>query len=382
MRAFGCFIHVASDLSSASVLAVSLALVLVSSPCHALGAADSAPPLPGSIRTDAASITYFARAGDTLTSIARQFTDKSSNWIALGKLNRIDRQSAIPIGTTILIPGELLGDTPSKATVVAMTGSITAHAADGARTRLSVGATVLEGTQIDTGANSFLTLALPDESRISVPSNTSVRLAKLRSSRYLNSPRTQVTLLRGRVESRVTPLEANRGRYEVQTPLSIAGVRGTHFRVGVIGDGRTARVATETLDGKVAVNTGSSTNTSDKLILTTGRGNITDAGTVGPARDLLPAPRLSGASAGGFAEFPANRINLVGLAGAAAYHLQIATDAKATDLVAETRSATTTLAIDGVADGNYHGAARLAHIGTGAGVTGLGAGLAKRPRAA
>ena len=301
-------------------------------------------PAPGSVVVGTASITYYARAGDTLMSIAQQYTDRAGNWIALGKLNRIDRDSAIPIGTAILIPGELLGDAPAKATVVAMTGTISAATADGSATRLTLGATVMEGMQIQTSGNSFLTLALADLSRISVPSNSRVQLAKLRTARYLNSPRTQVLLLRGRVESRVTPLAASRGRYEVRTPLSVAGVRGTHFRVGLLGVGSGERVATETLDGKVAVATASRAGAPDALVLAGGQGNITDAGAAGAAVDLLPAPRLARSTAG-TQEYPADRIALSTVPGAQAYHLQIATDAQALNLLAETRSSAAVLAI-------------------------------------
>ena len=306
----------------------------------------------GTIVVGTASITYHARAGDTLISIARQYTERSSNWIALGKLNRIDRDSAIPIGTAILIPAELLGDTPAKATVVAMTGTVAAVAADGTATRLALGATVVEGMQIQTSGNSFLTLALADQSRISVPSNSRIELTTLRTARYVNSPRTQVQLLRGRIESRVAPLATSRGRYEVRTPLSVAGVRGTHFRVGFLGVGSSERVATETLEGKVAVAVASRAGAPDTLVLAGGQGNITNPGVLGAAVALLPAPQLARTVAG-TAQFAADRIALTAVPGARAYHLQIASDAETLNLLAETRSSAAMLAIDGVADGDY-----------------------------
>lgn len=323
---------------------------------------------PGSVTIGDASITYIARAGDTLISIARQYTERGSNWIALGKLNRIDKDSSIPIGTAILIPAELLGDTPSKATVVAMTGTIDAITADGTSTKLSLGATVLEGTQLETGGNSFLTLALPDHSRISLPSNTRVRFAKLRTARYLNSARTEVLLLRGQVESRVAPLEATRGRYEVRTPLSVAGVRGTHFRVGFVEASSPTRIATETLEGKVAVAHSIGPSGPDGLVLSAAKGNITDSRTVGPAVDLLPAPHLNPSPGSTGAEFPAARIAVQAVTGARAYHLQIAADAQAMQLLAESRSNSPTLAIANLPDGNYY--ARLSAI-DGLGLEGL-----------
>ena len=309
--------------------------------------------VPGTVAVGAASITYFARGGDTLITIARQFTDKSSNWVAIGKLNRINQDSAIPIGMAILIPGELLGEVSAQATVVAMTGDISASTADGGATRLSLRATVVEGTRIQTGINSFLTLELADRSRISVPSNSRVQIAKLRTARYINSPRTQVLLLRGRVESHVSPLEANRGQFEVRTPLSVAGVRGTNFRVGYIRE-TTGPIATETLTGKVAVATTANAEAPDGLILAAGKGAVTDGRTVGAAVDLLPPPRLVPATEGGPTEYPSARIAILSVPGARAYHLQIATDPALENLIAEARSQSTTLAIEDVPDGNYY----------------------------
>src|SRR3546814_14277458 len=74
------------------------------------------------------------------------------------------------------------------------------------------------GVKISTGANSFLTLQLSDASRISLPSNSSVELAKLRKTLYTGSPRTEIKLLQGKVVSRVSPLDTNQGNFEISTP--------------------------------------------------------------------------------------------------------------------------------------------------------------------
>lgn len=308
---------------------------------------------PGNITIGAASITYFARQGDTLTSIAQQYTDKAGNWKALGKLNRINDDSAIPIGMPIIIPGELLGETPAKATVVAMTGTVTAEAADGATLYLTIGSTVGEGAQIRTSNNSFLTLALTDQSRISVPSNSRLQLSKLRTARYLYRPRTELLLLRGRVESRVSPLEANHGRFEVRTPLSVAGVRGTHFRVGLLGEGAAKRIATETLEGRVAVAQAGQSTLPDDIVLTRGKGAITDRKAVGAMVDLLPAPALMPGNGPSKLEYLSAKIPLAAVPGAAAYHLQIARDPEARNLLAENRASVPMLSIAGVPQGQY-----------------------------
>lgn len=298
---------------------------------------------PGAVTIAPDGITYFAQGGDTLTSIARRLTTKPANWAAIGKLNRISQDSSIPIGTAIFIPAELLADEPSAARVVALSGTITVTGIDGAGTPLGLGTIIVEGMQIETGGNGFVTLGLEDGSRISLPSNSRVRVAKLRMARYTKSPRTEIMLLRGRVESRVSPLESSKGRYEVRTPHSVAGVRGTHFRVGITDQG----VVNEVLSGKVAVGR---TADSTALTLVGGQGNLLDARKIGPAVALLAAPELADKST---RIYPAARFAVTAVAGAVTYRIQIATDQNAENILAENRSGISPMTLDGIPDGNY-----------------------------
>lgn len=304
-----------------------------------------------SVAVSSGGITYVTRAGDTLSSIAQRFTSKPDNWIALGKLNRINADTNIPVGTSIVIPADLLLDDPTEARVVALSGSITANAQDGKSVLLGLGAKITEGMQIDTGNNSFLTLSLPDQSRMSLPSNSRIKVVKLRLARYTHSPRTEITLLQGRVESKVAPLEQSKGRFEIRSPFAVAGVRGTHFRVGINDNG----TATEVLSGHVAV------GHPDKptgLVLHAGQGDIINGKSVGKAVNLLPTPQLAdtperqGAAAALFVLTP--------IPGAQSYHVQIATDQEAQNIVLEGRSTSTRVRLDGLPNGDYY--ARISAI--------------------
>jgi hypothetical protein len=86
---------------------------------------------------------------------------------------------------------------------------------------------VKEGTSITTGKNGFLTLAFPDESRVSIPSNSQVSLSKLRKTKYVASPRTEISLSEGKVESRVTSLSSNKDvlKYARLWRLRVCAVR-------------------------------------------------------------------------------------------------------------------------------------------------------------
>lgn len=322
---------------SAALLVISLAAPLASLTAQAAGQ-------PGSVLATPPDLTYFAQQGDTLSAIALRFTGQTRNWGALGKRNKIADDRAIPVGRAILIPLELLPEEASEARVIALAGLSSVKPANGAETALALGQVLQEGAQISTGKNGFLTLALPDDSRISIPSNSQVSLSKLRKTRYTASPRTEIALLQGKIESRVAPLAANKGRFEVHSPLAVAGVRGTHFRVGVQADG----IVNEVLSGGVAVGQPRQPNA---LLLAAGSGNLIQRSGVGPAVALLAPPQLNAGYQ--LQERPTMQFGVTPSAAARAYRVQIARDALSQDVLAENYYQSERFKFDGVADGTY-----------------------------
>jgi len=299
---------------------------------------------PGSIAVNGNTITYYAAQGDTLISIASAQTSDRNSWMELGKLNHIGNDRRIPIGTAIIIPANLLPDDPSEASVSAFSGQVNLTNPTGLTQQAVIGVKINEGGQVATGNNSFVTFALSDGSHISLPSNSRVKLSVLRMARYTKAPRTEVTLLDGNVESRVTPLESNKGRYEVHSALATAGVRGTHFRVAVVDK----VIASEVLSGVVAVGSIAKPATLD---LPAGTGNVIDSTGVGKAVPLLPAPTL--ATDGALQERPTIQFALNAVEGAVSYHAQIATDRDAQNVLAETQNKNTSVKVDGLPDGDY-----------------------------
>jgi hypothetical protein len=305
-------------------------------------AATVSPLSTVTVATD--GITYIAQAGDTLLSIASRFTSRRDNWMAIGQYNHIGKDSNIPIGTAIVIPADLLADEPIEGKVVAMSGAVIGVAADGKTMPIGLGSKVNEGMQIQTSANGFLTIALPDGSRISLPSNSRVKLSKLRVTRYTQSPRTEILLLKGRIESRVMPLASKKGRYEIHTPFSVAGVRGTHFRVSTMDN----RAGNEVLDGSVAV--GAADTTDESVSLAKGKGNIATNSKVGPPVDLLPAPAILLPAS---QTYTTAQFNIIPLPQASAYRVQISTDADAQNIIAEGLSSTHLVQVANVPNGDY-----------------------------
>ncbi len=329
-----------SKLMLVTTLLILMLMTIVSLPSFA----QKQKGIPGSIKTDTTGITYYALERDTLITIAKQFTASTNNWEALGKLNHIGNDRAIPIGYGIMIPAEMLIEEASQATVIALAGTVREKKNNNSESALSVGSIVVEGSQIITEKNSFVTFSLPDDSRISVPSNSQVSLSKLRMTKYIKSPRTLIKLVQGRIESKVSPLTQNKGRFEVSSPLAIAGVRGTHFRVGV----NEAGIANEVLEGGVAVGNKEKPNA---LVLPAGQGNIVSTAGVGKAVDLLPAPNLQA----GFElqERPSLQFAVTPVADAVSYRAQISKDQQGQNVIAESLDKDLRFKFDGIEDGQY-----------------------------
>ncbi len=334
-----------ASIPTAALVFTSAVFVMVHTP---VVAATVTPGQPGSFVHTPPDVTYYAMQGDTPTSIAKRYTTSPNNWMVLTKRNKILNDRTIPIGTPILIPVEILPEEASEAKVYAMAGQASYRNAQGQESELSLNSKVQEGGVIVTGKNGFLTLVLSDDSRVSLPSNTQIKLTKLRVTKYTQSPRTEIGLQEGKIESRITTLQTNKGRYEVFTPLAVAGVRGTQFRVGLNSFG----VSNEVLSGGVEVNDRQNDKSAKhQLVLTSGKGNIVGNDGMQAAIDLLPAPQMEARYLQ--QERPLLQFRVAENSAAKQYRVQIARDALAQDVIAESRFSENRFRFEGFKDGNY-----------------------------
>lgn len=241
-------------------------------------------------RVTANGIVYTVAQSETLSSIASRFTGKIADWRIIGQTNQIDNDRTIPIGKQIIIPARLLAPKSAFARIEAFFGSIKIRGNDGNGIETRIGALLKEGDTLTTLANSFISLALDDGTRFTLPPDTSLNLRLLRATQFIERPRTQLFLEKGRVESYVTPLKSPGASFEVISPLAVSGVRGTNFRVNVDGN----KTLNEVLGGKVAVNNapGQRVHSAGQLI-TKGFGTVVEDGRVARPIALLSVPDLA-----------------------------------------------------------------------------------------
>ncbi|MFA5082542.1 MAG: FecR family protein, partial [Hydrogenophilaceae bacterium] len=129
---------------------------------------------------------------------------------------------------------------------------------------------------------------------------------------------TELNLEGGRIEAGASKQIGPAGGFRVRTPVAVAGLRGTAFRLNVSEDGRFLR--NEVLEGAVGVSA-----EGQEVVVAKAQGTVTEQGKPPePPRPLLPAPSAEG--------LPARVVDLPlafawsGMAGAAGWRAQVAAD--------------------------------------------------------
>lgn len=229
------------------------------------------------------NFVYKVLAGDTLLDISQTYTRQSRNWSEIQRLNAVADPYRLPIGKELNIPFRMIPEVAAPARITHQTGQILVNGQ-----ALGAGTTHLqEGDLIRTGSNGYLTLELQDGSQLSVPAQASLSVTRMRAFEGTGLTDSIIALDDGDVESRVSPEKTGVGRFEVRTPVSITGVRGTELRVRT----QQGMAHSEVLEGRAELGT-QQRSTPTALKQNQGAAVGTD-GNIMALAPLLPAPQIS-----------------------------------------------------------------------------------------
>jgi hypothetical protein len=307
-----------------------LIAVLASTPALAAPPSKARPAVAKSAPGEP-PVNYVVQRGDTLIGLGQAYLRKPGDYRRVQTANQISRPKTLPVGKTLTIDPNLLKTTPIDARLSAFSGKVEVET-NGQRVPARAGMTIQEGQRIITGPGAFATFELEDASRVTLPSNTTVRVERLRTVTLTNAPQRVFRLDEGRSTIQATPNANPNARFEVRTPVSISAVRGTEFRVGSAKGEGGDKAQTEVIKGGVGVGLGEASPSGAPVPAGFGV-TATPAGVSLPVA-LLPAPKLGdgGQNQGDrtvhFAVQP--------VTGAVAYRLQLSRDAGFVDLFAET----------------------------------------------
>lgn len=278
------------------------------------------------------NIAYTMRAGDSLYVLASRYFMRQQDWRIVQQVNRIGNARAIPVGAIIQIPARILRAEPLDAKVIGFKG-VGQVETQGTSEALSLDMAVRQGSVIETGPGSFATMELSNGSRITLPSQTRLRITAMRRFLLTGSLDFDFTVEKGRIETSAAPLGKDGSRYRIRTPIAVSAVRGTTFRIGYNGEAEPS--LTEVVEGTVAVKPGEARA---ETPIPQGYGASVATGGALTKEELLPSPAL--VDPGKVQVDPVVAFQLTPLPDARAYHLQLASDAGFVELLTETYSDT------------------------------------------
>ena len=307
-------------------------------------AATLQPVSAGAQQSEGAEVVlYPMREGDSLYELAQQHFRRIEDYAIVQRLNRIGNPRRIAIGRSIRIPKHLLRYEPVTAHIISFRGAVQLRR-DGRLLTVSPGMAVHEGDELATAANSFVSMGLPDQSAVALPSQSRVTVRRLRKLSLTGAVERLFAVEQGRAKAIVSPLnEAD--EFRISTPISVSAVRGTEFRIRYDAAGKQA--ATETLSGEVTM--ASSGEVSRDL--PAGFGAVAAGTELSAPVALLPPPRLT--NPGETQDQRELAFELEPLPGAKAYHVQIAQDAGFLDVATEATVQTTEVRLPPIEDGTW-----------------------------
>ena len=178
-------------------------------------AAPATAPIPGEARWDTApALVYRTRPGDTVSGIAEKALGDPAQAGVLMAANGLLPSQTLRTNQYISIPSSMLRRDMLKARITGFAGNVRLGDEDGPR--LAVGSEITEGDIVSIGANSFVTLDMGMAGRVTLPSQSRLRIAALHR-----------VALTGQVIRRLEPLPQARvwqtGRRESMGNASIPG---------------------------------------------------------------------------------------------------------------------------------------------------------------
>lgn len=233
----------------------------------------------------AAIVEYRVQLGDTLFALLRDGAD----WQGVQRANNIADAKRLQPGSLLRIPAHLLREQPTVAEVVHAYGNVTVtRASTETALPLASGENLAAGDVVRTGVQSSTTLRFADGARVLVRPDSVLKIERLTQSRAGAS--TSLRLERGNADSVVPPaLGASApSRYEMRTPHTNLGVRGTEFRAAA--DAGATRV--EVLEGKVGTRAADRAGRAESLVAA-GFGAVGTAAGMATPRALPAAPQLA-----------------------------------------------------------------------------------------
>lgn len=199
----------------------------------------------------AADWLYLTVPGDTLSGIGQTYLSNMKDWPKVQSANGVTLPKLLPANSKLKIPVELLKVTPAPVAVIAVNGNTRFKRADGPFQPLTTGTALNGGETVLTGPGASASYRFADNTRLTQKAASKLVFGRLVGYGKTGMVSTDISLESGRLEANAGKQLAPAGGFRVYTPVAVAGLRGTAFRVSVAEDGK--RMSNEVTEGAVAL---------------------------------------------------------------------------------------------------------------------------------
>lgn len=230
---------------------------------------------------------YSTVPGDNIWDISEKHLDTVMRYKQIKTINGVQAPKQMRPGTKLRIPMKWVRSNPVSAEILEVRGSgeIIRNNND-IEKNLNPGIKLNLGDQLKTGSNTTIAIQFADKSILTLHENSLIRFDHLSAHGTTGMVDTRMKLLKGRMDTRVTPAVGPGSRFEIKTPSAISAVRGTEYRAAILNAANTSNI--EVLKGKVAVS-----GAQKKKLIKAGFGTQVAQGKAPiAARKLLAPPKL------------------------------------------------------------------------------------------
>jgi len=181
--------------------------------------------------TDRPPIEYRVQKEDSLSLIVSRYLTGNDVIGELKLANPNLNFSSLMTGQIVLLPRQIIRYRRATAVVsyLKCNEPVTFRTSN---VILRIGTIVEQNDIIQIPSLCQLSLSFEDKSTVRMPSGGTIEIQTLRKNPFERSPEVNLALLDGNIEVKVPKRQKNDAAFQVRTPNSVAGVRGTEFRVG------------------------------------------------------------------------------------------------------------------------------------------------------
>lgn len=176
-------------------------------------------------------IEYRVKKDETISQIIAYYLTGNNATEELKLANPNLDLNRLVAGQTLLLPRDLIRYRRTSAVVsyLKCNEPVTFRTTN---TIIRIGTIVEQNDVIQIPSQCQLSLSFEDKSTVRMPSGGTIEIKTLRKNPFERSPEVNLALLDGNIEVKVPKRQKNDATFQVRTPNSVAGVRGTEFRVG------------------------------------------------------------------------------------------------------------------------------------------------------